>query len=78
MHIVDQLKLKIQIIKIKAHSGVPFNELADRFAKDVCSLKDFLKINYRNQKLPCNLLTWNKELIIDQDACRSIKTIQNF
>src|SRR5581483_2272264 len=71
-------KLSVQLFKIKAHSGIILNEQADQLDKDACKCKDYIKLNYTLPNLPNNLLIWNKDVVIDQDARKTIKTIQNF
>ena len=76
--IISHNNLKVSLIKVKAHSGIVLNELVDKFAKDACFCHDYIQINHRKPDLPNNLLVWNNNLVIDQDARKTIKTIQNF
>ena len=76
-HIVNTLNLQVLLHKIKAHSGIIFNELADSLAKEATHSSNLsIAINRYNRSIPSTGLIWSNFLPIDQDVRKSIKTIQ--
>ncbi|PKK69723.1 hypothetical protein RhiirC2_712442 [Rhizophagus irregularis] len=77
-HIINTLKLKVSLFKVKVHSGHALNDAADLLAKNGILSKDFFQINI--QYLPtqrCHL-TFNDSIIIDRNIRKSVKRIINF
>uniref|UniRef100_U9T121 RNase H type-1 domain-containing protein n=1 Tax=Rhizophagus irregularis (strain DAOM 181602 / DAOM 197198 / MUCL 43194) TaxID=747089 RepID=U9T121_RHIID len=77
-HIINVLKLKISLFKVKANSGHPLNDAADLLAKEGLLSKDFLQINIRHITTQACHLTFNDSIIIDRNIRKSVKRIINF
>ncbi|PKK64527.1 hypothetical protein RhiirC2_787357 [Rhizophagus irregularis] len=67
-HIINTLKLKVSLFKVKAHSGHALNDAADLLVKDGISSKDFFQINIQYLPTQTCHLTFNDSIIIDH-AC---------
>ena len=77
-YIIEHLKLTVTTIKVKAHSGNKSNDLADALAKEACLHPCNITINHRQKNIPNNVLIWNESTVVDQDARKTMRKIQNF
>jgi len=73
-HIISRLDLKVQLIKVKAHSGDRLNDKADRLAKDAVVHRPKLNVNYLNLPGLAVVLTCD-HLIIEKSSRKCIKQI---
>src|SRR6185436_6170795 len=48
--IIKQKHIKIDLVKVKSHTGIELNELADKLAKEGCKSGDQTKINPQGLK----------------------------
>ncbi|PKC61825.1 hypothetical protein RhiirA1_465969 [Rhizophagus irregularis] len=72
-HIINTLKLKVSLHKVKVHSGHPLNDTADSLAKEGLSSKEFLQINIQHIKTQACYLRFNNEINIDRNIHKTIK-----
>ena len=76
-HIVNTLNLKVRLHKIKAHTGIIFNDMADNLAKEASGSRNLaIEVNRHNRLIPITGLLWSNYLPVDQDVRKSINTIQ--
>ncbi|PKY59552.1 hypothetical protein RhiirA4_482374 [Rhizophagus irregularis] len=77
-HIINKLDIRLQLIKVKAHSSCAYNDRADELAKlgRVKSTPTSLKFN---SILNFNIsLKWNDEIIIDKDIRKTMGQIIDY
>ncbi|RGB35931.1 hypothetical protein C1646_667340 [Rhizophagus diaphanus] len=77
-HIINKLKLKVTLHKVKAHSNNAFNDIADAQAK-VGRLHQ-IPTSIKHQHLLSQTITfiWNDTIPIDKDVRKCIGTITNY
>src|SRR3954467_8811401 len=66
-HIINTLKLKVSLIKVKGHSNNPLNDLADTLAKSGLSSPHTILINVKALPKQFCSIEWNKQIPIDRD-----------
>jgi ribonuclease HI len=67
-YIIKKLKLKIKFTKVKAHSGIEYNELADMLAKEGCE-NEIISFNYEGIKKIKYTLSFENKVI--EKSCRT-------
>jgi len=73
-YIINQLKLKVTMVKVKAHSGNRLNDKADKLAKAAAVTAPRLNLNYKNLLSLSVVLTCD-HLILEASSRKSIKQI---
>ncbi|PKY54146.1 hypothetical protein RhiirA4_472792 [Rhizophagus irregularis] len=76
--IINTLKLKVSLFKVKAHSGHPLNDAADLLAKQGLTSKEYLNINIQHINTQSCHLKFNDDIIIDRSIRKTTKRIINF
>src|SRR5438034_266196 len=66
MQTVEKFHLKVTLHKVKAHSNLAENDMADQLAKDGCHLPHLILINLKTFSTIA-VPTWNDSLHINQD-----------
>ncbi|PKK57646.1 hypothetical protein RhiirC2_797669 [Rhizophagus irregularis] len=77
-HVINKLTLKVTFIKVKAHSGDHYNDIADALAKAGRLILTTMTI--KHDHLPSQTLTleWNGEIPLDKDVRKCVGTILNY
>ncbi|CAB4436858.1 unnamed protein product [Rhizophagus irregularis] len=77
-YIIKELSLRIHLIKVKAHSGNAFNDIADVQAK--LGRTQAIPTVILHDHLPHQNITlnWNEEIPLDKDVRKCIGTILNY
>lgn len=76
--IIKKLQLKVHFIKVKAHSGNAYNDIADAQAKIGRLNRIPTNIQYRHLNHQTVTLIWNEQIPIDRDVRKCLGTISNF
>ncbi|PKK76469.1 hypothetical protein RhiirC2_707376 [Rhizophagus irregularis] len=77
-YIIKILSLQLQFIKVKAHSGNNFNDIADIQAKLGRTQSTPTTILHNHSPNQTITLNWNEEIPLDKDVCKCIGTILNY
>ncbi|PKY55539.1 hypothetical protein RhiirA4_427591 [Rhizophagus irregularis] len=77
-HIINEFKLQVTLIKVKAHSGDSLNDAADILAKSGCSSKEYMNFNFHHTKTQTCHLQFNGTTIIDRNIRKTSKRMINF
>ncbi|CAB4403686.1 unnamed protein product [Rhizophagus irregularis] len=77
-YIIKELSLRVHLIKVKAHSGNAFNDIADVQAK--LGRTQAIPTVILHDHLPHQNITlnWNEEIPLDKDVRKCIGTILNY
>lgn len=78
LYIIKRLNLTIKLIKVQAHSGDKYNDMADALAKSGCDKQDIISISPITVKTVKGYIMFNDELIIDRNIRKTTKKIINF
>ncbi|PKK64647.1 hypothetical protein RhiirC2_716139 [Rhizophagus irregularis] len=76
--IIEELNLQVQFTKVKAHSGVGYNEKADKLAKDGCDSDRIISISPKGIKAQKGYIMFNFDTIIDRNIRKTLKKPINF
>ncbi|CAB5197258.1 hypothetical protein RhiirA5_433836 [Rhizophagus irregularis] len=76
--IIKTLSLQVRFIKIKAHSGNNFNDIANIQAKLGHTQPTPTTILHNHLPNQTITLNWNDEIPLDKDVCKCIGTILNY
>jgi len=67
-YIIKKLNLTIKFTKVKAHTGIKYNELADKLAKEGCK-NEIISFNYEKIKKIQYTLNFKNKII--EKSCRN-------
>uniref|UniRef100_U9UAV0 ribonuclease H n=2 Tax=Rhizophagus irregularis (strain DAOM 181602 / DAOM 197198 / MUCL 43194) TaxID=747089 RepID=U9UAV0_RHIID len=76
--IIAELNLQVQFTKVKAHSGVEYNDIADRLAKNGCDSNKMISISPKGVKAQKGYIMFNNDTIIDHNIRKILKKPLNF
>ncbi|CAB4377837.1 unnamed protein product [Rhizophagus irregularis] len=76
--IIAELNLQVQFTKVKAHSGVEYNDKADKLAKDGCDSNTIISISPKGVKAQKGHIMFNNDIIIDRNIRKTLKIPLNF
>ncbi|PKK60204.1 hypothetical protein RhiirC2_856975, partial [Rhizophagus irregularis] len=76
--IIDELNLQVHFTKVKAHSGIEYNEIADKLAKDGCDSGRIILISPKGIKAQKGYIMFNNDTIIDRNIRKTLKKPINF
>uniref|UniRef100_U9SG20 ribonuclease H n=1 Tax=Rhizophagus irregularis (strain DAOM 181602 / DAOM 197198 / MUCL 43194) TaxID=747089 RepID=U9SG20_RHIID len=76
--IIAELNLQVQFTKVKAHSGVDYNDRADKLAKDGCDFNRMILISPKGVKAQKGYIMFNNDTIIDHNIRKTLKKPINF
>ncbi|PKB99500.1 hypothetical protein RhiirA5_429585 [Rhizophagus irregularis] len=76
--IIAELNLQVRFTKVKAHSGVEYNNKADKLAKDGCVFNRIISISPKGVKAQKGYIIFNNDTIIDRNIRKTLKIPLNF
>ncbi|EXX66328.1 hypothetical protein RirG_124840 [Rhizophagus irregularis DAOM 197198w] len=76
--IIAELNLQVRFTKVKAHSGVEYNDKADKLAKDGCDSNRIISISPKGVKAQKGYVMFNNDTIIDRNIRKTLKIPINF
>jgi ribonuclease HI len=77
-YIIKELELKIKLFKIKAHSNLLYNDIADAEAKVGRLFTIPIEINYQHLPSQRCTIVWDDTIPLDKDIRKNIGSICNF
>ncbi|CAB4431037.1 unnamed protein product [Rhizophagus irregularis] len=78
LYIIKRLNLTLKFMKVQAHSGDKYNDMADALAKAGVDTQDSITISPMAIKTQKGYIMFNDELIIDRNIRKTTKKIINF